>query len=189
MNRKLILFILPLALIFSCNQGDDKNTDDAKTLSDNIKKMDIIENFFNNDNWMLIEHKDTSYFCFSRNGLSTKVYHYKMNKGDSVNTVVSKMNIDKDSVYWNFNDSIPLFLSSADDKRLEWKTIEGKQSKPYILYQKRDDTNIDVKNSSGDNFSLTKTLPLSAFLIRSRYDFLHGTRLAFSDTNFTIKRK
>lgn len=190
MNLKKLLLIWPVAIVLSCNESQQGKTDkDPKKFVDNIKKMDLLEHLFTNDNWMMMEHTDTSYYYFSRNNLRTKVYHFKMNKGDSVNTIISEMNVANDSLVWNLNDSTELFLSSIDKRKAEWKkSAKDAQAIPYMFYVKKDERNINVVKANGENFHLVKTLPLSTFLIRSRYDFLHSTRIAFSDTTFKEKK-
>lgn len=189
MKKKYFLFSMLLFFISACNQPAKSKTQTLQQSNNTIIKMDSLEHFFNNDNWMKAAGADTSYYYFSRNNLTTKVYNYKMSKGDSANSLVSDIIISNDSIIWKQNDTIQLFLSAINNNKIEWtKLNSGLQTTPAVSFEKKDDQQIKVLHA-GREFNLVKTLPVSTFLVRSHYDYLHGTRLAFSDTNFTIKKK
>ena len=178
---KLILCLFLLSCIAACNQPRQSKAHENLT-NGSFSKMDIIEKFFNNDNWMAIKGRDTSYFYFSRNNTVAKVYNYQIIKGDSANTLSSEMKIANDTITWNYNNSVPIFLAAADDKKLEWKRHQNPNT-AYIFFNKKDSLHINCVHGN-EQISLIKTLPLSSFLIRSHYDYLHGTRFSFSDTSF-----
>ncbi|MDB5198376.1 MAG: hypothetical protein JWO92_339 [Chitinophagaceae bacterium] len=180
---KFSLYTFLFFYVVACNQARQSkaHTDLA---DESLSKIDIIEKFFNNDNWMAVKEKDTSYFYFSRNNNVMKIYNYQIAKGDSANTILSQINFLNDSITWNYNNSVPVFLFYADAKKLEWKKLsQNPDTSPYIYFNKKDSMHINAALGN-ERFNLIKTLPFSTFLIRIHYDYLHGTRFAFSDTSF-----
>jgi hypothetical protein len=151
--------------------------------------MDMLEKMFNNDNWMKVSGNDTSYYYFSRIPMETRVYQYRINKGDSAGTRISVMRFSNDTLLWQYNDSALLFLSGITEKRSEWSRMEGGTGSLFMILEQEDDKHIHASFADKRDFRLTRTLPLSTFLIRSRYDYLHGTRYAFADTVFSTGKK
>ena len=184
-------FFIFIWLVLSCNNQAKQQKPAASTAAaSSIYKMDMLEKMFTNDNWMKANGHDTSYYYFSRNQAVTSVYHYRIVKGDSLNTIISRAHLINDSLVWKFNDTTDLALTAISEKRSAWdRTNTGIPVKSFLVLEKKDDNHIAVKFAGSREFLLTKTLSLSAFLVRSRYDFLHGTRFAFSDTVFSTGKK
>ena len=188
-KRYLIGFII-VWLIMSCNNQAKKKNPVEHTGNDPVHKMDLLEKMFTNDNWMKVDGQDTSYYYFSRIQSVTRVYHYRLVKGDSVNTDISLINLLNDSLVWKLNDTTYLFLAGINENGSVWDRINQSITvKSFLVFEKKDERNIYMKFADSAQLLLIKTLPLSAFLVRSRYDFLHGTRFAFTDTVFSTGKK
>lgn len=184
-----LLFVFSFLGIACSNQPANK-TSPEKIVFRPIHKMDMIEKMFNNDNWIMADGIDTSYYYFSRTTPeNTNVYRFRMHKGDSVNTVLSHIGFLKDAVIWKLNDSTILSLAAISDSTAAWN-IAGSDGKgvAFMTFDKKDDKHISIALKDKPPVLLTRTLPLSTFLVRSRYDFLHGTKFAFSDTSFNRRR-
>jgi hypothetical protein len=76
-------------------------------------------------------------------------------------------------IVWNWNNK-HLTLSAATENTNHW---EGDSSK--IEFAKMDASNLVLTINNKEKLKVTKTLPLSTFLVRSFYDYQHGTKLAF----------
>jgi len=85
-------------------------------------------------------------------------------------------------IVWNWNDR-GLTLVSATEFTNSWSN--GNQK---VEFNKMDDANLVLNINATEKFQLTKTITLSSFLVRSYYDFQHGTKLAFDKTEFTKKK-
>lgn len=154
-----------------------------------VYKMDMLEKIFNNDNWMKTDGKDTSYYYFSRIPSEIRVHQYRMIKGDSVITNQSVIRFSNDSLVWEYNDSTHLFLTAVTEKSSEWRRVEGVPGSFFMAFERKDEKQIKVSVENNGSFLLTMTPPLSTFLTRSRYDYMHGTNYAFSDTVFSTGKK
>lgn len=183
-NKYLHLFIICMIAV-ACNENaQKKEAHGSININTNaIRQMNQLEKMFNNDNWMRIIDNDTSYFNFSRIGNVTKVYRYRMIKGDSVNIKLAEIKISTDTLVWEYDDMTMLYLDTIDDTKAEWKPVESAAKDRSFTFEKKAVSKIAV-TAGAEKYSLLKTLPLSSFLIRSHYDFLHGTKYAFSDTLF-----
>jgi hypothetical protein len=189
MQRDHVFFFIALCLM-ACNNQSEKEKPSTEIFVSSLYKMDMLEKIFTNDNWMKVEGTDTSYYYFSRIPLITRVYHYRISKGDSVNTTISEIKFQNDSLAWQFDDTTNLLLSGINEKESKWDRRDtSRLASSFMVFEKNDDRHINLSIAGKEQFLLTKTLPFSAFLIRSRYDFLHGTRFAFSDTVFNVRKK
>lgn len=127
-------------------------------------------------NWRVINGADTSYIYFSRQfDNSYKAYEYKLVHGDSVVAWDGGIEISGDSVIWSWNHHL-LFLLDANDTKASWR--DGSSGESYVL-QKINDSSLQLRSSSM-YLDLKKTLPLSTFLVRAKYDYEYGTRFADS---------
>jgi hypothetical protein len=148
-----------------------------------IKQLDALEKLFDNQNYLSVEGKDSNYIYFSRLGKNNFYTHsFKMVKGDSANVVIDTLQVNAaNKVQWQWQKQ-PLVLLSTTDFSSAWLA----NNKDTILFQKIDGNTLQVV-SNGKKNSLHKTPTLSLFLVRSYYDYTHGTHLAFDNTNFTKK--
>jgi len=151
------------------------------------EKFDKIENITGVANWRMIDDTDTSYIYFSRIDDKINVYHFHIKQGDSVNTKLNSINSYNDSVYWNWNNK-RWYLLSANDSVMEWADPQLNENSPYRI-TKADSSHISYQLPDGHFIILTKTLPLSSFLVRTKYDYEHGTDLANKDTLFHPHKK
>ncbi len=187
-----MLFFPIACFIIACgnNPSKQEKAADKAATAPPVYKMDVLEKMFNNDNWMTADDNDTSYYYFSRIPSEIQIQHYRMIKGDSVMTNLSAIRFSNDSLVWRYNDSTNLFLSGITEKGSEWtRTDKALPGSFYMAFEQKNEKHITLSFAGKKQFTLTKTLPLSTFLIRSRYDFLHGTRFAFSDTIFSAGKK
>jgi hypothetical protein len=161
-----VFFICFLISVFAaCNQTT-KNNDTPK------EKIDRIESITGSDNWQIIDGMDTSYIYFSRIGNGINVYRYAVSKGDSVNTRMNNILHQSDSVIWNW-DNEKLVLAGIDSNTINWEAMNTRKDKYKML--KTDSLHISLVFPDGHTAVMKKTLPLSTFLVRQRYDYTHGT--------------
>jgi hypothetical protein len=140
-------------------------------------KFDAIEKIVGNDNWRVIDKTDTSYIYFSRTGnLNVNVYRYYIIKGDSINSRIDNITNRQDSVIWKW-DYEELLLSSINDSSIIWVNAAGGMGKCKL--KKIDSLHISFLLPHRE-LTMKKTLPLATFLVRSHYDYIHGTFLADS---------
>ena len=192
MHKKDILFFLIAFTIISCgdNSSNKEKPVEKTTAPPPVYKMDMLEKIFNNDNWMKTEGSDTSYYYFSRIPSEIQIHQYRIVKGDSMITNLSAIRFSNDSLVWRYNDSTWLFIAGITDETSEWDRInKDLPASFYLAFEKKDEKQIKVTVADNKSFMLTRTLPLSTFLIRSRYDYLQGTNYAFSDTVFSTGKK
>ena len=167
-----------MAGFISCHQP-------VKTTSLPKDLFDSIENLTGTANWQLIDGTDTSYIYFSLMGdTHFDVYHYRIDKGDSVNSRRCDIIYRQDSVVWD-RESGPLLLTAATVGKIVWKDLQH----PDGEYQlQKPGSNQLLFILPGEHKSIMKkTLPLATFLVRKRYDFLHGT--SFADSAEVPSRK
>jgi hypothetical protein len=203
MKRSLYFIGLITLLQISCN--DSENNESKKvtadhsdalqqnTVPENISKAKAfaqftnLEKIFSNDNYMILSGKDTSYIYFSRSSeYLIKCYSYKMIKGDSSELKIDSIKLDaQNNVQWNFNN-LKLTLENSTDLNSNWNAAGVKSAK--YQFQKIDIKTIQFIVPPGKvQQTLKKTITLSTFLVRSFYDYEHGTKLAFDTANFTKK--
>lgn len=160
-------------LIISCNSGSNKTSEENTQAN----------NFFQTGNWRVINDTDTSFMFFSKQvDSSFKIYEYRMINGDSVETQAHSITREGDNLKWTLFNKI-VYLRNANDTLTEWSTEPGENTS-YILAKIND----SVMHLQGDNKSIyfNRTLPISTFLVRAKYDFLHSTRWVDS---LEIKRR
>lgn len=186
-NRLFVLFataLFGLNLFTACNNNHASNKKASVSTAEiphSNNPLDSLEKIFDNDNWMSINRKDTSYYYFSRTEpASMKVINYSMLRGDSVNTVVSAMIGQNNEITWQ-SMGRRLKLVSTGTTSCTWVDLA---SNAPIVFTKTDSNNIEVLLTGGSQImKLQKTITLSSFLTRSRYDFKNNTRLAFEGSN------
>ena len=144
-----------------------------------VAQFDTLENLFQNDNWLVIKGSDSSYVYASRLGKTIfRTYHFRMVKGDSVNTVITQIQFKGDTLGWQWPpDTAAQYLTSTAAGKLIWADGTGKQK---YVFEKISRDHIKLLYPDGKYAELIKTPALSSFLIRSKYDYQHGTRLAFT---------
>ncbi|AEW03114.1 hypothetical protein A4D02_03695 [Niastella koreensis] len=173
--RALVICFLIL-ITAACNEPVKTNNNNPK------EKFDKIESITGSDNWQLIDGVDTSYLFFSRIGNEVDVYRYTISKGDSVNTQMNNIVHRNDSVIWNWNNE-KLLLTGADGNTINWQAMNtGKDACKMV---KTDSVHISFVLPNGHTADLKKTLPLSVFLVRQKYDYIHGTSYTDSATILT----
>jgi hypothetical protein len=135
---------------------------------------------------MMVEGKDTNYLYFSRvNDFLIKTHAYKIDKGDSSDLRIDSIQLDgKNNIKWVFGDK-KLALKNTTDIQAVWN--ENGADSSYYQFQKSGYNTIMFMPAGGKKLHLKKTITLSTFLVRSYYDYIHGTKLAFDTTNFTKK--
>lgn len=157
--------------------------DDAIAKNAAFKQIDALEKLFDNQNYLNVEGKDSSYIYFSRLGKANFYTHrYVMQKGDSERLVIDTIQVNAaNKVQWHWRGK-QLVLNGTTDFSSVWVAND----KDTVLFQKIDNNTIQFVEG-GQKKRLIKTPTLSVFLVRSYYDYTHGTHLAFDSTNFTKK--
>ena len=191
MHKTGIVFLLIACIMASCGNNSSKEEKPAEkvTAMPPVYKMDMLEKIFNNDNWMKVDGKDTSYYYFSRIPSEIKVYKYKIIKGDSAISTISVIRFFNDSLVWEYDDTTHLLLTGVTEKSCEWVKGEGSPGSFFMGFEQKNEKRIKMTVEDNKSFMLTRTLPLSTFLVRSHYDYMHGTNYAFSDTVFSTGKK
>jgi len=150
-----------------------------------LKQYNSLEKVFDNQNWMVIRGKDTSYLYLSRlNNFLILAHNFNMKKGDSANLMIDSIKVaDNNKITWNHSNK-NYILESATDYTNNWVADSSK-----IIFRKNDIGTLGFEITGQEKLMLKKTLPLSTFLVRSFYDYQRGTKLAFDQTDFTKKHK
>ncbi len=196
---KKVLAIALVIFVSSCgDQSQEKTTaadtkEDTARISESIRSnlslkndMDALEGVFSNDNWQIIDKKDTSYFYFSRLGdLTVNTYEYKIVKGDSAQVIHSSFSADKAGINWYFNGKQLQVVSATKGRAVLHE--KGRDSAQYEFIR-TDNDHLTLTYPDKKKVVMKKMLPLSLFLVRSFYDYSHGTRLAFDTTRFKRKQ-
>ncbi|MES2330056.1 MAG: hypothetical protein V4539_10670 [Bacteroidota bacterium] len=198
MKRRVTFLLVLVNFVFACGTQDEKKAEEQK--KDTTVKTEAVvtrppqsflndynalEQLFTNDNWLLINKKDSSYFYFSRLGnFQVNTYEYNLEKGDSAKVKHRLMQTEGDQVTWTFNNQ-KLILFSASDVRTVW-TVAGADSTNYE-FMRLDKNNLRITYPDRKQIVAKKMLPFSLFLVRSRYDFSNGTRYTFDTTQFNKK--
>jgi hypothetical protein len=189
--------LLLMNLAFTCGtqeekkSGEQKDTVAAKTevatrpAQSFLNDYNALEQLFTNDNWLLADKKDSSYFYFSRLGnYQVNTYEYKLSKGDSAKVKHGAIQTEGDKISWNFNGQ-KLYLVSASNVKAAW-SVDGSDSTAYE-FMRLDNNFLRITYPGKKQVTVKKMLPFSLFLIRSRYDFTNGTKYAFDTTQFNKK--
>lgn len=122
------------------------------------------------------------YAFFTReNDVLYKLYSYYVKNGDSALTLFTTIYAAKDEILWyteGDDDGYRYLLEHADDTSNLWTTGGGAS---LTLQFTRKDSRIiagcyhDRFCGWRSSFPMVRTLPISSFLARSKYDYLHGT--------------
>jgi hypothetical protein len=174
MRAFFICFLI--LIVAACNEPSKNNDYNPK------EKFDKIESITGSDNWQLIDGVDTSYVYFSRMGNLINVYRYNISKGDSVNTRMNNIVLQSDSVIWNWENE-KLLLTGVDSNAINWVAMNTGKDKYKMV--KSDSSHILFVLPNGHTAGMKKMLPLSTFLVRRQYDYIHGTSYTDSATILT----
>ena len=198
-QTSFFLFLVTTVLLIACNSNETTklNTiDTAANSNDNAivnnetlvaayKNLDALEQLFGNENYLMVNGNDSSYVYFTRLGRNNFFTHsYKLIGCDSTKLSIDTIQVNKEGkVQWNWH-SKKLLLQECNDTKAFWQNT-------IVANDKVDFTKINGKrfNFSINNkqIPLTKTLPISLFFVRTKYDYEHHTNFAFDTTNFTKK--
>ena len=197
---RTLLVVLFFAVFAACNNGPAeevksdtvKEADSVKPAQSTRSNMSFlndynaIEQVCGNENWLLANGKDSSYLYFSRLGPYTyNTYDYRLNKGDSSNVVHGNIVRDGDNLVWQFSGK-KVYVITASSARVVW-AVEGTDSLRYE-FVRLNDRQMSITYPDKRSYILQKTIPFSLFLVRSRYDFAHGTHLAFDAGKAQVKK-
>jgi len=157
---RFILIVL-IFFVVGCNNHQDSNN-----------QLELLQNIFPTSNWQVTRGSDTSFVFFSPQADNNfKTYEYNLFKGDSANTEMGSIRANNGKVEWDiFNKAI--VLDDIKNKESSWKDSTGAN---YILTRQSDSV-MQMKTPNGD-IQFKKTLPLSTFLVRAKYDYEHGSKL------------
>jgi len=169
------LLLSSIVLVMACQPPQKK----ANTVEPGRLAFDALEGIFETGNWQTILDGDTTYLFFSREAPAlVNVYFYQMRQGDSVNTFQSQITATNDTIQWNWPGA-SLKLLQADSTQAKWRiAARGNDQAINYLFSKKDSMVIHLQVEPGEEHILRRTLPISAFLVRSKYDFQHGTQYA-----------
>lgn len=199
MRSRMFFCGLVIVVLFSCNSQAGSGSDTAaeiktpdtvkvveETRTDNSYRNDYnaIEQVFGNENWLSIDQKDSNYLYISRLGdFSVNTYAYKIIKGDSAQVKHGKMERRNNTINWEF-DGRPVTITGATGTRIV-AVAAGNDQYEFI---RLDANHLQVTYPNKEKKVLRKTLSFSTFLIRSRYDYTHGTKYAFDSVEFSTRR-
>lgn len=173
-----------LLLIILCSCKNNQQKDFTKNdLVNNEAVLDSIEQFFDNQNYLMTNSKDSTYIYFTRLGKKSYFTHsYQMSNGDSTNLKTDTIQLNSENkLQWNWQKK-GLTLQDINSKRMVWQ-----YQKDIITFEKKTNNTIALVSNSKE-YVLEKTIPISLFLIRYNYDFFHKTHFAFDKANYTKKR-
>jgi len=159
----------PVATI---NPVDDKIQKESA-----LKQFNALEKLLDNQNYRFIINKDTAYLYFSRvNKFIIHTYQYKMIHGDSAQLKLDTIQLNaQNKVIWKWKDTL-VALTNATEFAAKF---ESATAKTFTIQLNRQSNNtLLLKEGSSDPIQLRQTITLSDFLIKSYYDFQHGTKLA-----------
>lgn len=162
---KEVIQVLAILFVFASCKESNKNR--------HKEQFDKLEKVFEAGNWRYINLGDTAYLFFSREGTTHyKIYRYYMVDGDSVNTAVFNIRPQNDSIVMKVDDDIRL-LVNVDERGSSWEDGER-----LYKFRKLDSLHILLETNGVTVDTLRRTLPISTFLVRSKYDFKNGTNTA-----------
>jgi hypothetical protein len=193
-------FIISTCLVLSsCNVDDQTNhkgIDTTNVIASNnaenlelkeiaFKRLNILEQLFGNENYLVVNGKDSSFLYFTRLGKNDFFTHsYKLVKGDSTQLHLDTIQINNSNqVQWNFKRK-QLILQDCNETKAQWQNNADANDK--VDFQKINQKRFNL-SINGQQYLLSKTLAISLFLVRTHYDFEHHTNFAFDTTNFTKK--
>ena len=198
--KYFFLHIFLVIFFTSCNQQNDNGNNsvnqivvndspnDSITAAKNLEAFGKLELFFENANYQVANNQDTNYFYFSRaSKFLIKVHQYKINKGDSAALKIDSIRLmDGKNIQWNFEGQ-SLNLLSISDTAIDWKMNNADSA--IFKFHKSNRKTIQLFQPKNSSTTFHQTITLSSFLVRSFYDYKHGTRFAFDTTNFTKNMK
>lgn len=188
MKRLENLFLITVLAILSVGCGNNSANNEQNVSAPvprtsppkdlRLQRFDLLEKIFQNENWLVVNGNDSSYLYCSRLGEKYfKTYEYKMLKGDSVQTIVSEIKLAADTIAWRISETqAPVYLNKISDAEAVWADYKNLN---FFVFHQIDSNHIRLQLSNGESRTLAKTITLSSFLVKSKYDYLHGTRLAF----------
>jgi hypothetical protein len=174
-TRRTVGMLVLVAGMIACQSTEKKTT----TAAGVKQSFDSLEAIFETGNWQTTWQGDTVYLFFSREAPAFfKVWFYNMRRGDSVNTWQSSITVKHDSIYWNWPHG-ELQLLQAGNNEARWQILDSvsHQSVSWV-FTKTDSLSVRLQLTPGEVYRLRRTLPIGAFLVRSKYDFVHGTQYA-----------
>jgi hypothetical protein len=87
-------------------------------------------------------------------------------------------------IQWKFTDQ-QLTLIGSSESSSSWKSNSLDSS--TVTFKKINKKDFQLIEPQNLKTRFSQTIILSSFLVRSFYDYQHGTRYAFNTTNFTKK--
>jgi len=154
-----------MIILLACNQAE-------KTVSIN-DKFDALEKIVGTANWQMVDGRDTSYVYFSRLADALfNVYHYQIDKGDSVKSIMHTITARQDTIIWDWQNT-KLFLEDVTDSSISWQ--ETSDEKNMYMLKTIDSLHLSFIFPDMHSSIMKRTLPLATFLVRSHYDYLHNT--------------
>lgn len=200
---KYITILLFFALLnTACNNQQQKtNTVDAavqnetnkasvsnETLVAAYKNIDALEQLFGNENYLLVNEKDSNYLYFTRLGKNNFFTHsYKLHNGDSTQLSIDTIQVNQQGkVQWNWQGKKLTLQECSNTKALWQNDTAAGGDKVDFFKNTANQLSISFNNKQ---LPLTKTLPISLFLVRAKYDYQHHTHYAFDTTNFSKKHQ
>ncbi len=198
MRFSIVIFFLLVVFLVACGTSENEKpesttniakpvvspVDDLVQRKSALAQFNSLEKLFDNQNYLLTQLKDSSYLYFSRlNNYLIYVHNYKLVKGDSADLTIDTIKLNtKNQLVFNWKGKA-LYLKQTTDYSSDW-SIQGTDS-TVVQFKKIDQNNLQLLNQEGNKLIMKKTITLSTFLVRSFYDFQHGTKLAFDSVNFT----
>lgn len=192
-KTNLVFLLCTCVLILSCNNNNNNLADQPSTLTkpavpinpiddkiqkeSALKQFNALEKLLDNQNYRLVKNKDTSYIYFSRvNKFIINTYQYKMIHGDSAQLKLDTIQLNaQNKLIWKWKDTL-MELTNATEFAAKFESIA---SNNFTIQLNRQTTNILLlKEGNSEPIQLRQTITLSDFLIKSYYDFQHGTKLA-----------
>lgn len=192
-KTNLVFLLCTCVLILSCNNNNNNLADQPSTLTkpavpinpiddkiqkeSALKQFNALEKLLDNQNYRLVKNKDTSYIYFSRvNKFIINTYQYKMIHGDSAQLKLDTIQLNaQNKLIWKWKDTL-MELTNATEFAAKFESIA---SNNFTIQLNRQTTNtLLLKEGNSEPIQLRQTITLSDFLIKSYYDFQHGTKLA-----------
>jgi hypothetical protein len=196
--KRVVIYFFAVISLYSCDSAATDKTAQTKTadsarMAEEIRSnmsflndYNAMEAVFGNENWMLVEGKDTSFYYFSRlSDFNFNTYAYKLVKGDSSNVYHGKIIPEQNKLAWNF-DGKKLLVISATVARVT-ASVDGTDSSAKYEFTRLNNSSIGITYPDQKKTVMRKTIPFGLFLVRSRYDHSNGTHFAFDTAQYTKK--
>jgi hypothetical protein len=195
--KRFAFYFFTFVIFSSCGSASSDTNAETKTADSNkiaeeirtnmsyLNDYNALEAVFGNENWMLVDNKDTAFYYFSRlSQFNFNTYAYKLVKGDSSKVDYGKITPEQNKLVWNF-DGKKLFVTSATVARVT-ASVDGTDSAKYE-FTRLNSNSIGITYPDQKKLVLKKTIPFGLFLVRSRYDYSNGTKYAFDTAEYTKK--